>query len=41
MAEKPEKGEAPAPALFMAQDPEAFARNFARAIEQGGRALAA
>ncbi len=41
MAEKTEKGEAPAPALFMAQDPEAFARNFAKAVEQGGRALAA
>ncbi len=41
MAERTEKGEAPAPAMFMAQDPEAFARNFAKAVEQGGRALAA
>src|SRR5687768_12620572 len=27
--------------MFMAQDPEAFARNFAKAVEQGGRTLAA
>jgi polyhydroxyalkanoate synthase len=30
-----------APSPYMVRDPEAFARNIARAIEQGGRALAA
>src|SRR5882724_4723662 len=33
---------APAPASpYMVRDPEEFARNIARAVEQGGRALAA
>ena len=31
----------PAPSPYMVRDPEAFARNIARAVEQGGRALAA
>ena len=29
------------PSAYMVRDPEAFARNLARAVEQGGRALAA
>ena len=29
------------PSPYMVRDPEAFARNIARAVEQGGRALAA
>jgi len=37
--EKPDQ--TPLPALFLAQDPEVFARNLAAAIEEGGRALAA
>jgi polyhydroxyalkanoate synthase len=34
-------GRAPPPSPYVARDPEAFARNFAKAIEEGGRALAA
>jgi len=34
-------GNPAAPSTYVARDPEAFARNFARAVEQGGRALAA
>jgi polyhydroxyalkanoate synthase len=34
-------GKGTAPSAYLVRDPEAFARNFARAIEQGGRALAA
>jgi polyhydroxyalkanoate synthase len=34
-------GNPAAPSAYVARDPEAFARNFARAVEQGGRALAA
>src|SRR5215207_4679345 len=34
-------GQAPAPSPYVARDPEAFARNFAKALEEGGRALAA
>ena len=31
----------PAPSPYLARDPEALARNFAHAVEAGGRALAA
>lgn len=44
MAESDEKrpdGEGTAPSPYVVRDAEAFARNLARAVEQGGRALAA
>ena len=35
------RAQAPTVSPYVARDPEAFARNLARAVEQGGRALAA
>ena len=37
----PERQRPPPPSPYVARDPEAFARNFGQAIEEGGRALAA
>src|SRR4051794_7611544 len=38
---KDEDTRTPAPSPYLARDPEALARNVARAVEEGGRALAA